>query len=60
MKFLSIFASINDSYEKKNGNHVLKFMICGTQGLTFISANWFWRTPKLLDKLNCESKGENN
>jgi hypothetical protein len=41
MNFLSIFASINDSYEKKSGNHVPKFMTCGRQGVTFISANWF-------------------
>jgi hypothetical protein len=26
---------------KKRGNHVLKFMICGRQGLTFILANQF-------------------
>jgi hypothetical protein len=29
MTFLSTFVSINDTFEKKNGNHVLKFMICG-------------------------------
>jgi hypothetical protein len=41
MRLLSMFASINDIYEKKNGNHVLKFMICGWQGLTFILTNRF-------------------
>jgi hypothetical protein len=60
MKFLSMFVSINDTYEMKSGNHVFKFMICGWQGLTFILANWFSCTPKLLDRLNYESKGENN
>jgi hypothetical protein len=29
MKFLLIFGIISDKYEKTNGNHVLKFMICG-------------------------------
>jgi hypothetical protein len=48
MKLLSIFASIDDIYEKKSGNHVLKFMICGWQGLTFISANRFLCTPNSL------------
>ncbi len=28
MKFLWMFTGISDTYEK-NGNHVLKFMICG-------------------------------
>jgi hypothetical protein len=28
-------------HTKKNGNHVLKFMICGQQILTFILANRF-------------------
>jgi hypothetical protein len=40
MKFLSMFGGISDKYEK-NGNHLLKFMTCGRQGLTFISTNPF-------------------
>jgi hypothetical protein len=40
MKFLSTFASINDT-QKKNCKHVLKFMIFGWQVLTFISPNLF-------------------
>jgi hypothetical protein len=38
MKILWMFVGISNTYEKKNGNHVLKFMICG-QVLTFISTN---------------------
>jgi hypothetical protein len=38
MKILLTFVGISDTYEKKNGNHVLKFMICG-QVLTFIWTN---------------------
>jgi hypothetical protein len=41
MKFLSMFGGISDKYKKKNGNRVFKFMICGQQGLIFISANLF-------------------
>jgi hypothetical protein len=35
--FVEVFGII-DTYEN-NGNHVLKFMICGQQVLTFISTN---------------------
>jgi hypothetical protein len=38
MNFLWMFGGISDKYEK-NANHVLKFMICGQQGLTFILTN---------------------
>jgi len=31
MKILLTFVGISDTYEEKNGNHVLKFMICGWQ-----------------------------
>jgi hypothetical protein len=34
-----MFGGIIDIYEKKNAIHVLKFMICGRQGLIFILAN---------------------
>jgi hypothetical protein len=40
MKFMWMFSGIGDKYEK-SGNRVLKFMICGQQGLTFILTNQF-------------------
>jgi hypothetical protein len=40
-EFFLKFGGSSDKYKKKNGNHVFKFMICGQQGLTYISANRF-------------------